>query len=73
MYGNIWNQKTSINLFQFEISSHDLKVMLIPDIFLLFYFLSLNERIFETSGKKIYFTSKALFVLEIFKFRILKS
>ena len=61
MYGNIWNQKTSINLFQFEISSHDLKVMLISDIFLLFYFLSLNERIFETSEKKNLFHFKSSF------------
>ena len=37
------------------------------DIYFLFCFLSLKESTFETRKNYFYFSSKALFVLEIFK------
>ena len=41
-----------------------------PDMFLLFSFLSLEESTFETRKNVFCFFSKALFILEIFKFSL---
>ena len=50
----------------------DLQLKVVSAIFLLVCFVSLKERTCETRKNAFYFTSKALFVLEILAFQIFK-